>query len=149
MVCQRTFPSPSRLLLLLAALATTNLFLGGCGGGTPFDYVPVSGKVTYEDGSPIPAPGLRLYFYPQDVKPVGEAYPPSAAAVVSPDGAFASATSRKYGDGLVPGKHKVALFFATDAKGNLLVNKKYTSGGTTPLVIDTADTPLDIKVPRP
>jgi hypothetical protein len=29
------------------------LCLVGCGDGNPFDYVPVSGRLTYEDGTPI------------------------------------------------------------------------------------------------
>jgi hypothetical protein len=124
----------------------------GCGSGAPFDFTPISGKITYEDGSPIPAPGLRLYFYPQNVPPVGDAYAPQAVAVVEADGSFASATTRKFGDGVVPGKQKVALFFATDAKGKLLGPKPYPSGATTPLeltVDKSSNNPLELKVPRP
>jgi len=49
----------------------------------------------------------------------------------------------------VPGKHKVSIIYATDAQGKLLIPEEYTDLTTTPLVIDTADSPLVIKVPRP
>lgn len=130
--------------LLLGALTC------GCNqDGSPFDYTPVSGRITYEDGTPIPASGMRLGFVVQDVSPEGEAYPRPADAVVDAQGNFPRVTSYKYGDGLIPGKHKVTLYYATDAKGDLLVPKEYTQPGTTPLEITTDQLPLEIKVPRP
>ena len=134
----------SSVLLVLAACCSL-----GCGSSSPFDYIPVSGKITYDDGTPIPASGIRLGFRAIDAKPVGDAYPRPAEAVVDAQGNFGSATSYKPNDGLVPGKHKVTIAYATDAKGKLLVAKEYTDGATTPLVVDTASLPLDIKVPRP
>ena len=125
----------------------------GCGDDSPFDYVPVSGKLTYEDGTPIPAGGIELQFFAQDAKPVNGAHPRPAGAKVDASGAFANVTSYKYGDGLVLGKHKVSIDYATDAKGKFLVPKDYTHGGTTPLIVEitesSADAPLEIKVPRP
>jgi len=55
----------------------------------------------------------------------------------------------KPGDGLIRGKHKVAIQYATDAKGASLIPKEYTMIATSPLTIDTADTPLEIVVPKP
>lgn len=130
-------------------LASLLLACVGCGGGAPFDYIPVSGRVTYEDGTPIPARGIRLTFQPQDVKPVGDMFPRAGDAEIDAEGNFANATSYKYGDGLIPGKHKVAIFYATDAQGNLLIPNDYARPETTPLMIDTAKLPLEIKVPRP
>lgn len=118
----------------------------GCSSDTPFDYVPVKGKVTYEDGTPVP--GGQLQFTSQ-APPKGMAYPRPASASLDRDGTFDAVTSRKYGDGLVRGKHKVSFIFATDADGRPLVPKEYMSAATTPLVIDTADAPLQIKVPKP
>jgi hypothetical protein len=120
----------------------------GCGSGGPFKYVRVSGKVTYEDGSPIPG-GCRLMFSSQDVAPVANAYPRPGMANVDANGDFDCVTSYKYGDGLVPGKHKVAIQAANERDGKLVVPTVYASTETTPLVIDTADSPLEIKVPRP
>lgn len=105
--------------------------------------------MTYDDGTPIPAGGIRLTFQPQDAKPVGDMYPRAGDAQVDAQGNFSKATSYKYGDGLVPGKHKVAIFYATDSKGKLLIPKEYARPESTPLVIDTANLPLEIKVPRP
>jgi hypothetical protein len=122
----------------------------GCGGGDrPFDYVPVSGRLTYDDGSPIPAPGIRLAFEVQGVGPKGDAYPPSGDAPVDGDGNFAYVTSHRHADGLVPGKHKVTIYYATDARGNLLIPKEYSRPNSTPLTITTDKLPLEIKVPRP
>jgi hypothetical protein len=125
----------------------------GCDDGNPFDYVPVSGKLSYEDGTPLPAGGIRLRFYLQDVGPIDGAYPRPGMANVDPSGNFPNATSYNYGDGLTPGKHKVSLDYATDAAGKLLIPKEYTHPGSTPLVIEiteaSSDAPLEIKVPRP
>ena len=133
-------------------LTLTLLFLSllsGCGGSdSPFDYMPVTGTLSYEDGSPIPAGGIKLVFESQ-APPVGDAFPRPASVNLGRDGKFDNVTSYKYGDGLTPGKHKVTIFYATDAEGKLLIPKEYTSGATTPLVIDTANLPIEIKVPKP
>ena len=133
-----------RLALVMLALAC-----GGCGDGNPFDYVPVNGRLTYEDGTPIPAGGIRLGFAVQDVGPKGDAFPRAGEALVDAQGNFSECMSYRPGDGLIPGKHKVAIYYATDAKGKLLIPKEYSHASTTPLIIDTADAPLEIKVPKP
>lgn len=121
----------------------------GCGSNAPFDYLPVEGKLTYEDGSPIPADGIVLEFVTLDTAPKETSYPRPGSSKLNKQGEFTCATSYKYGDGLVPGKHKVAIYYATDKDGKLLVPKEYAHIATTPLTIDTAETPLDIKVPKP
>jgi hypothetical protein len=131
--------------LLLTALS----MVAGCGDEGPFDYMPVQGTLTYEDGSLIPAGGMMLQFETQDAKPIDGMHPRPAGATVDGQGVFTSATSLKYADGLIPGKHKVAIHYATDKDGKLLVPKAYTHLGTTPLVIDTGDGNIQIKVPRP
>src|SRR5690606_16771513 len=78
------------------------LFLAGCSDGNPFDYVPVSGRLTYEDGAPIPAGGMRIGFTVMDVAPKDGAFPRPAEAVVDAQGNFSSVTSYKPGDGLMP-----------------------------------------------
>src|SRR5436853_7492179 len=94
--------APILLLLILG-------FALGCGSGSPFHYVKVKGKVTYEDGSPIPGNGLRIRFFPLDAPKVENAVPRPAYARFDDQGNFDSVTSYKYGDGLIPGKHKVAI----------------------------------------
>lgn len=121
----------------------------GCGSDAPFSYIPVSGQLTYEDGTPLPAKGMKLQFEPLDAEPVNGMHPRVATADVDGQGRFAHATSYKYADGLVPGRHKVAIGYATDENGKLLVPESATSLGTTELVVDTANLPLEIKVPRP
>jgi hypothetical protein len=121
----------------------------GCGSGGPFEYVKVHGKVTYEDGSPIPSKGLRLRFAAMDAPKVANAVPRPAFARVDDKGEFASATSYKPDDGLIPGKHKVAI----EASGGgpnatVPVPKDYQSISTTPLTVDTAKLPFEIKVPK-
>lgn len=130
-------------------VGAAGVLLSGCGGtGSPFDYVTVVGKLTYEDGTPIPAEGIKLVFDSQ-APPVGNAHPRPGTSMVSPTGEFKDVTSYKFADGLVPGKHKVSILYATDAAGKLLVPAEYTKASTTPLVIDTAESPLEIKVPKP
>jgi hypothetical protein len=121
----------------------------GCGSGGPFEYENVSGKITYEDGSPIPVDGLRLRFIAQDAPQVDNAFPRPAFADVDSQGEFASVTSYKYGDGLIPGKHKVAIEKEGSPDVRPPVPKEYLSISTTPLMVDTADAPFRIKVPRP
>jgi hypothetical protein len=131
-----------------SAVVLFSIFALGCGSNGPFKYVPVSGKVTYEDGSPIPG-GCRLMFSSMDVAPVGTAHPRPGMANVDANGNFDCVTSYKYGDGLVKGKHKVAVQAANEREGKPVVPKEYASTETTPLEIDAANTPLDIKVPKP
>ncbi len=138
--------SPLHKITLLLIVLT---LLPGCGGSdSPFDYLPVTGKLSYEDGTPIPAGGIKLIFESQ-APPVGDAYPRPGSVNIGRDGSFKDVTSYKYGDGLTPGKHKVTILYANDAEGNLLIPRDYVNGTTTPLVIDTANLPLAIKVPRP
>ena len=121
----------------------------GCGTGSPFDYVPVSGTVKYEDGTPIPADGVQLRFDAQDAPTVENAFPRPGLARLNAQGEFDSVTSYKYGDGLIPGRHKVAIEAGAGPGGQSIVPKEYTSIATTPLIISTDDAPLEIKVPKP
>lgn len=121
----------------------------GCGSGSPYSYVKATGKLTYEDGTPLPSRGIRLQFAAQEAPAVAGAHPRPGIANVNEAGEFDCVTSYKYGDGMIPGRHKVAIEQATDGKGQLLVPKEYTSIATTPLMIDTANLPLEIRVPKP
>lgn len=120
----------------------------GCGSSGPFDYVPVDGNVTYEDGSLLPGQ-FKLIFVAQDAAEVAGAVPRPAQANVDDKGHFDCVTSHKYGDGLIPGKHKVVVQVARRAGDKQVIANDYTNSETTPLIIDTADAPLEIKVPKP
>lgn len=130
------------------------LFLGGvvstgCGSGSPFDYIKVEGVVQYEDGTPIPFVGETRLVFESQAPPLGEAiHPRPAIAYAAEDGSFSSVTSYKYGDGLVRGEHKVILS-ATDVAGSDLIPREYSDIKTTPLLVDTGDSPLLIKVRKP
>ena len=123
--------------------------LAGCGSGSPYKYVKCSGKITYEDGSPIPKGGMELRFSALDAPQLEHAYPRPAIARVNDKGEFERVTSYKYGDGLIPGRHKVCLDLGSAQDTKPLVSKEYTSIATTPLEVDTANSPFDIKVPKP
>lgn len=133
-----------RALLILFCLVSV-----GCGSSSPYGYVKVNGTISYDDGMPIPAGAIRLQFAALDAPAIEGAHPRPAVANVNREGTFDCVTSYKYGDGLISGKHKVAVQQATAQEGQLLVPKEFTSIATTPLVIDTADAPFDIKVPKP
>lgn len=135
-----------RLLTTAAAVA---LFTGCGGSGSPFDYIPASGKVTYEDGTPLPSGGYVIKFFALDAPQVAGAQPRLGQANVDGTGIFHEVTSYKAGDGLIPGKHRVSFLYATDENGKSLVPDEYTIPNESPLVVDTANLPLDIRVPRP
>jgi hypothetical protein len=87
---------PVRRLGAAAALAAL-LAAAGCGS----DRYPVTGRVTYEDGSPVTEGNV--------IGHSGEG--PSAVTVqgsVQPDGTFEWGTERP-GDGARPGKYRVAV----------------------------------------
>jgi hypothetical protein len=124
-------------------------WLAGCGSGGPFEYEKVSGRITYEDGSPIPVSGWRLRFVAQDAPQVAGAHPRPAFAIPDAAGNFDSVTSYKFGDGLIPGKHKVSIEMegVTDARAP--APREYLSTHTTPLTVDTSQAPFDLKLPKP
>ena len=126
------------------------LMLAGCGSRDPFSYVQVSGKVTYEDGSLIPADPLVLTFYPQSAPLDEKTHPRIGTALVDKTtGTFSSATSHKADDGLVRGKHKVTLTSPADPLVPAIVSAEYTDPATTPLEVDTAVLPFELKVRKP
>ena len=133
------------------AIGALVLFLSGCGGsGNPFDSVPVSGKVTYEDGTPIPVQGIKLYFH--CLEPPKEGMHPRPATVgVDADGTFNDVTTYKYADGLVLGKHKVSLVCVENGKLTPKIPRDYSLPSKTPLVVEVTDAGqfLEIKVPKP
>ena len=146
---------PLRIRTPVATLGVVSflaiLAAAGCGSNEPFTHVPVSGLVTYEDGSLIPVDTLALRFVPQS-KPVDpKTHPrPGMAIIDKATGKFTSATSHKANDGLVRGKHKVVL--TSMGETPLLpsiVPPEYCDPAKTPLMVDTADTPFDLKIRKP
>jgi hypothetical protein len=143
---------------IAAAILTAASLAIGCGSGAPFDMVAVHGKVTYEDGSTIPADRIVVKFNPVEPKKVGKAAMAAGHAEVDPvDGTFAAVTTWKHQDGVVAGKHKVVVMaFRRLPNGmdqpNGAVPAVYQSPSTTPIELDLAYSPgdsLEIKVQKP
>lgn len=140
--------------ILTAGLLLAFLSLG-CGPGEPFTHVQVRGKVTYEDGTPIPAHHLRVIFVAETPPIDKKTHPRPGTTDIykekSPDGSFSWVTSHVPGDGLVVGKHKVQLDprDANDQPLPKLVPEDTLNPKTSPLSVDTAVQPFEIKVKKP
>ncbi len=133
------------------ALLSLVVLLAGCGSGDPFSYIPVSGKVTYDDGSLIQYEGVKLTFIPQTAPLTPNTFPRPGIATLDPaTGEFHEVTSHTFNDGLVQGKHKVTL--STVSRSPLppsVVPREYADPEKTPLLVDTAEQPFDLKVRKP
>jgi hypothetical protein len=123
----------------------------GCGTENPFHQVPVSGTVSYVDGSLIPGEYVELEFIPQTPPKGPRTYPRPGRAIVDPSsGKFDTVTSYKYGDGIVAGKHKVLVYsLDADRRPTGAVPLRYQKAETTPLEVDTAKSPFDLKIEKP
>lgn len=123
------------------------LFCLGCGSSESRKLVPVFGSCTYEDGSFIPGGSLQLVFVPQGADASAGSEVKPGLAITDGDGIFNCVSTYKNADGVLSGKNKV--YIAADPGTNPRVPKAYLSEQTTPLIIDTADSPLAIKIPKP
>jgi hypothetical protein len=143
-----------RTLRLLAVVATVSGSISGCGRAHPFDMEQVSGVVTYDDGSLIPAERIVIRFEPLSEAASEQVHPKAATSVVDPaDGSFGKLSTFRYGDGVVSGRHKVLLVAVsgggTGANPKPLVPPEYGDPDKTPLEVDTSDSPFKIVVPKP
>jgi hypothetical protein len=127
------------------------LLVAGCSGNSdPFGYVKASGKVTYDDGSLIPARIIMLNFI-SETPAVGNLYPRNGTTVVDVStGEFHSVTTHTGEDGVVRGKLRVTVTGEDHhpLPANL-VPAEYGDPKKTPLEVDTDQLPFVIKVPRP
>jgi hypothetical protein len=138
------------IICLLTAAAILSFIFSGSKDDLYY-YSRVAGSVLYEDGQAIPADTLMLTFIPLAQPKSPRIHPRPGLAAVDPNtGTFKSASSRRPGDGLVQGRHRVLV------TGNNrlpltydLVPIEYTDFKTTPLEIDTDETPLNLKIRRP
>jgi hypothetical protein len=135
-------------LILLAAT-----IVSGCGGdGDPFSYVPVSGKITYDDGTVIPAPEIILTFVPETPPPDKKTYPKAGMVPVDvATGKYGVPSTHKGNDGIVRGKHKVVVsLLSRQPISPKFVPKEYADDKTTPLELDTASpATFELKVHKP
>jgi len=127
------------------------LAIGGCKPSVPYQTTRVTGKVTYDDGTPIPGHRVTVQFLPQVPNISKKEYPRPGRAEAKPDGVFTEVTTWKYADGVIPGPQKVMV--------QSLDERERASGAVDPLY-STANTPLtaevkvgggpiEIKVPKP
>lgn len=121
------------------------LFAAGCGGGR----YPVAGKVTYEDGGPVPA-GTVIGEATVNGKVVG------VQGNIESDGSFAWGGD-KAGDGALPGEYKVIVVPVALGDSELAEGKrpavggkygKYESSGLT-YTVKAEKNEYNIKVSRP
>lgn len=125
--------------------------LCGCGAREPFEFVRVSGRVCYEDGTPLPVKHLTVHFHPRAAAKDKNTFPRTGSASVdSQTGRFSSVTSHRQDDGLVKGKHKATLH----VPGRLplpaeIASDVYSDPERTPLEIDTGESPFDLRVAKP
>jgi hypothetical protein len=145
----RTFASRSARLLLVAALS---LVAAGCGSDAPYEVISISGTVMYEDETPVPGEYVTVTFIPQVENLDSKTYPRSAQAGVDPDGTFSNASTYEFGDGVIPGEHKVVVE-SVDANESPTgaVPPEYSSQESTPLTITVSpdETTFDIRLPKP
>jgi hypothetical protein len=131
----------------LATLAVLTALVGaaGCGGGR----YPVTGRVTYEDGSPLTEGNV--------VGHMGEGKASvTVQGSVKSDGSFAWGTERE-GDGAKPGKYRVAVIprglgDAERGQGKLpAVAAKFSNPQTSGIEFEVkaGKNRLDIQVTRP
>jgi hypothetical protein len=140
-----------RFVALLVVITTL-----GCNRDMPFDVVPVQGKVTYDDGSLIPADSILVTFNPIRSEPKTKITPPGGQTNVNvQDGTFSAVSSHRANDGLVVGRHKVVVVsFKKGPNGNPApsdaVPAKYRKASTTPLEVevDSSNQFLELKVSK-
>jgi hypothetical protein len=128
---------------LLLATAT------GCADAPPYDLVPVRGKVTYEDGSLIPARRITVIFVPQAEARDAKTYPsPGQAHVDVETGEFDTMTTNAYGDGATLGKNKVQVMAVGDDQSvSAAVPAIYRDPTTTPLEVEVAPEATEFELP--
>lgn len=136
--------------LSLGILACVLLSSVGCGSKEPFGMVQASGKVTYDDGSTIPVDSLTVTFLSETPPVDAKTYPrPGMATVDKTTGEFKAITTHKAHDGVVRGKHKVVLGTPKGAPPPSIVPPEYCDASKTPLEVDTAKQPFELKVRKP
>lgn len=130
-----------------AGTIALTIFAVGC-SRSPFTFVPASGRITYEDGTPLPTEGgLRVIFVSTAAPREDGTRAPQAAAFPDSRGEFSKVSSTRPEGGMATGEYKVAIMYeGADAKR--FVPRDYISPKTTPLVVHTDSLPFDIKVPK-
>ncbi len=134
-----------------AALGLLAAISAGC-GREPYGTVRIRGKVTYDDGSLIPAPALFVYFEPQVESVDSRTTPRRGFAEVNvADGTFRRVTTYAPGDGAIAGEHKVVIeaLGETGAPVYTYFPREYSDAATTPLRIEVgSERTFHLQVPK-
>lgn len=126
------------------------LCLGGCGDSSTYPIVPVTGTIKYEDGTLIPATRITLKFVSDQPPLDAKTHPrPGVGEVNVEDGSFVVSTY-DYDDGLISGTHKVtALSLDERNLPSDAIPKLYRVPESSPLTVDTTNSPFELKVKKP
>jgi len=117
------------------------------------DMAPVSGKLTYDNGSPVPGEHIQIVFIP--LVPEGQTSNrnrPSIADVKAEDGTFAFTSTYEEGDGATVGMHRVMItVLGPDGKLSDAVPRVFANPRTTPLKIEVENRKnwIHFQVPNP
>ena len=120
------------------AIVLSFAIVAGCGG----EFIPTGGKVTFDDGTPVPSGGV-----------VFETDGFMADGRIQPDGTY-TLSSLKPGDGLPAGNYKVsisAMEYDEHERQTVLVDPKYSSPATSGLTAEVSkgQNRFDFTVSRP
>ena len=100
-------------MILVLAVTTNLLVAGGLGYGEvePYDLIAVTGRVTFDDGTLIPVGRITVVFISQAEPIDPKTHPrPGHAEVDVTDGTFSRATTHRFNDGLITGRHLVQAY---------------------------------------
>jgi hypothetical protein len=115
----------------------------GCNSDIPFDFVPVHGKLTYEDGSLIEADSILVTFNPIRSDEKAKMVAPGGQTNVNiQDGTFAAVSSHRANDGLAIGRHKVVVVSFKNVPGGMPA----PSAAVPPIYRNESSTPLEVQV---
>jgi hypothetical protein len=145
--------SDVRFSLALIAGLSIIVSVAGCGSSVPFDFVPVHGKVSYEDGSRIDADSILVTFNPIVSGEKSKTVPPGGQTSVNvQDGTFSAVSSHRANDGVAVGRHKVVIvsFKKGSSAPSPAVPPVYRKESSTPLEVEVVSTDqfLDLKVSK-
>lgn len=118
-------------LLASTAIATFACAFSGC-GGSEFNLVPVTGKVTFADPAVLQAEIKTINFVPKELGGGGKGGK-AANGNIQDDGTFKLMTMVP-DDGAFPGDYRVEIHvFKTYRGREVMIDPKYDKAGTTPL----------------
>jgi hypothetical protein len=129
-------------VLTFCGFFATLVFIAGCGPTTGKPMTPVSGKIKFADGAPLPR-GTRLVFNPS----VGISK--TATGETSEDGSF-KLTHASGKEGAEEGMYSVQLLAPDGDSGEFfkLLPSEYTDGSKLTADIKAGMTPLEFSVPK-